>query len=250
MKEFYSMNNKQTEEWLQKANDDYISATVLMEKISPPQIEISCYHCQQCAEKALKAFCVENNVAFTKTHDLTILCNLCMTKNPNFSSLLNDCGILTPYSTQTRYPSTMQILESDAKTAIKMAKKILDFAQEKVLKKTYKENTMRHWFIKGDKTNAVLVGNFFNKKGFHDGQSGKTTLVQSVTINEQKKEYEIQTQNTLYHCSFDSIDFEGQDKSSFALPDYERIKNEYGQPVPCSTPPVTPGKGGHGEIGS
>ena len=48
-------------QWLEKAKDDYISAGVLMEKVIPPQIEIACYHSQQCAEKALKAFCVYAN---------------------------------------------------------------------------------------------------------------------------------------------------------------------------------------------
>ena len=28
-------------QWLQKAKDDYVSATVLMEKVQPPQIEIA-----------------------------------------------------------------------------------------------------------------------------------------------------------------------------------------------------------------
>ena len=243
------MNNKQTEKWLQKANDDYISATTLMDKVFPPQIEIACYHCQQCVEKTLKAFCVENNIAFPRTHDLTILCNLCILKEPRFSSLLNSCGILSPYSTQTRYPNTMQVSESDARAAIKMAKKILNFTQTKILKNTYKKNTIQHWYINTDKTNAVLVGSFFNKTGFQDGQNGKTSPIQSVAINKQEKEYEIKTANTLYHCSFDSINFEEQDKSSYVLPDYEQIKKEYSKQTTLNASLVPSGNGEHDAIG-
>ena len=45
------MASELVEQWLEKSKDDYISATVLMEKVVPPQIEIACYHCQQCADK-------------------------------------------------------------------------------------------------------------------------------------------------------------------------------------------------------
>lgn len=114
----------------------------------------------------------------------------------------------------------------------------------------FKKNTVRSWFIKSNSSKLnVMYGKAFNKEGVPNGHNVITSSIKSIIINEQEKEYEIQTQNTLYHCSFDSINFEEQDKSSFALPDYERIKNEYNQPVPCSTPPVTPGKNEHGAIG-
>lgn len=39
------MEYELTNQWLKKANDDYTSAKILMEKVLPPQIEIVCYHC-------------------------------------------------------------------------------------------------------------------------------------------------------------------------------------------------------------
>lgn len=115
-----------------KADDDYVSAKVLLENTNPPQIEIACYHSQQCAEKALKAFCALNGIEIQKTHNLIVLCQICMEHEQNFSSLLSDCAVLTPYSVQTRYPNNIQILESEAKTALALSKRIYDFVKENV----------------------------------------------------------------------------------------------------------------------
>ena len=129
------MEHELTNQWLQKSKDDYISATVLMEKVVPPQIEIACYHSQQCAEKALKAFCVFKGVEVQKTHNLIVLCQSCAVLDPEFSVLITDCARLTPYSVQTRYPNKIEILESEAKSALALSKKIYDFVEKKVLNK-------------------------------------------------------------------------------------------------------------------
>lgn len=103
----------------------------------------------------------------------------------------------------------------------------------------YKRNTMRHWYIGSEnycgKDYYLILGQFFNRPGLYDGLNGHSSEVMSVTINEEEEEYEIQTRNTLYHCSFDSLRFEQQDKSSYRLPDYERIKKKYWHPVDRSS---------------
>ena len=104
-REFYFMEYELTNQWLKKANDDYTSAKILMEKVLPPQIEIVCYHCQQCAEKALKAFCVYKKAEVQRTHNLIVLCQQCIALDSGFSVLISDCARLTPYSVQTRYPN-------------------------------------------------------------------------------------------------------------------------------------------------
>ena len=129
------MEHELVNQWLEKSYDDYISATVLMEKVFPPQIEIACYHCQQCAEKALKAFCVYKDAEVQRTHNLIVLCQQCITLDPDFSGLISDCAQLTPYSVQTRYPNNIEILESEAKAALVLAKRIYDFVSDKILEK-------------------------------------------------------------------------------------------------------------------
>lgn len=103
----------------------------------------------------------------------------------------------------------------------------------------YKRNTMRHWYVGSvnyyGKNYYLILGQFFNRPGLYDGLNGHSSEVKSVTINEEEEEYEIQTRNTLYHCSFDSLLFEQQDKSPYKLPEYERIKEKYWHPVDRSS---------------
>ena len=99
----------------------------------------------------------------------------------------------------------------------------------------YKLNTLRHWYLADYEWNGENVllayGQFYNRPGFYEGMNGHTSIVQSVKIKQEEKEYEIQTMNTLYHCSFDSCFFERQDASPYELPEYEAIKAEYYKPV-------------------
>lgn len=37
-------NTELSMQWLKKADDDYVSAEVLLENTNPPQIETACYH--------------------------------------------------------------------------------------------------------------------------------------------------------------------------------------------------------------
>ena len=103
------------------------------------------------------------------------------------------------------------------------------------MEKQYKLYTLRHWYLddyewKGEKV-LLAYGQFYNRPGFYEGMNGHTSIVQSVKINQEEREYEIQTMNNLYHCSFDSCFFERQDASPYELPEYEAIKAEYYKPV-------------------
>lgn len=61
--------------------------------------------CQQAAEKALKAFLIEKDTPFAKTHDLDQLVALCATLDPSFSRLSEAAAVLTPYAIAFRYPT-------------------------------------------------------------------------------------------------------------------------------------------------
>ena len=99
----------------------------------------------------------------------------------------------------------------------------------------YKLNTLRHWYLDNydwdGKKVLLAFGQFFNRPRIYEGMVGHTSIVQSVNINHEEKEFEILTMNTLYHCSFDSCFFERQDTSPFELPEYEAIKAEYYKPI-------------------
>lgn len=60
-------------EWLEFAAMDLDSAQFLL-GMRPVPVEIICYHCEQAAEKLLKAVLVAVDVEPPKTHDLIQLC--------------------------------------------------------------------------------------------------------------------------------------------------------------------------------
>jgi HEPN domain-containing protein len=58
-----------TGEWITKAEGDFATAQRELKAIDHPNYDAVCFHAQQCAEKYLKAFLQEANIAFPKTHD-------------------------------------------------------------------------------------------------------------------------------------------------------------------------------------
>jgi HEPN domain-containing protein len=59
-------------EWLSYARDDLETAEYLL-GMKPRKIEVICYHCQQCAEKALKAVLAFYEEDIPRSHDLRLL---------------------------------------------------------------------------------------------------------------------------------------------------------------------------------
>ena len=60
-------------EWVEKAEDDCYSAELLLRAGEHPMPGNSCFHSQQCAEKYLKTFLVENEIDFPRSHQLLVL---------------------------------------------------------------------------------------------------------------------------------------------------------------------------------
>ena len=61
------------------------------------------FHCQQGAEKLLKALLSEIGVVFRRTHDLTELCDLLADAGHALPPELADVDALTPYAVTFRY---------------------------------------------------------------------------------------------------------------------------------------------------
>ena len=117
----------QVSQWLSFARDDLLIARHAFEDIHPKQIFIACYHCQQAAEKALKAYLISKNTTFERTHDLVVLQGQCLDFEEGFDDLLADCSILTPYVTQARYPNTEEITEPETASALHRAERIVNY---------------------------------------------------------------------------------------------------------------------------
>lgn len=69
-----------------------------------PNYDTGCFHSQQCAEKYLKAYLQEENIAFNKTHDLSTLLNLLLPIEPTWATLRPTLDALTTYAVELRYP--------------------------------------------------------------------------------------------------------------------------------------------------
>jgi len=118
------MKNDIIDEWIKKAENDLLNAETVV-KIENPPTDTICFHAQQCAEKYLKAYLISKNVEIIRTHNLRYLLEECKKFAVDFESLREDAIILNSYSIETRYPGDFIVYSiSEAKNAIKMAKKI------------------------------------------------------------------------------------------------------------------------------
>ena len=118
-------------EWVNYSEKDYIAAQFLMTAVNPP-IEIICYHCQQSAEKLLKAFLIKNDIIPSRTHDLNLLVNECIKIENTISILKKECNRLNDFGVNTRYPNNMDLELEDAKIALKDAEKIKEYILSKI----------------------------------------------------------------------------------------------------------------------
>ena len=100
--EKYCMNEL-VKEWIHKAENDLLDAE---NNLRCPQIptDTVCFHCQQVAEKYLKAYLISQDKSFSKIHNLLRLMELCREIDQDFSKLKNNLIILNDYAVEIRYP--------------------------------------------------------------------------------------------------------------------------------------------------
>ena len=120
-------------EWIQVAYDDYDSAKYLFARPNQKPLEIICYHCQQSAEKSLKAFLCANDVEIPKTHDTGILNLQCTEIDNTFSKFQKICEELTIYATETRYPIRIEVDEGTANRILQQVLDIHNFVVDLVM---------------------------------------------------------------------------------------------------------------------
>jgi HEPN domain-containing protein len=64
----------------------------------PPFYDIAVYHCQQAAEKAVKAYLVYHGKPYAKTHDIEVLVDLACEVDSGFAKLADAADALTHYA--------------------------------------------------------------------------------------------------------------------------------------------------------
>jgi len=140
------VNQSPWQEWVRYAKNDMDVSIREMERECNPRhrhYEIIMMHCQQSAEKILKAYVIKNNPAINPkvfSHDLEAVRMECEKSNKKFSSprLIKHIAFLSAFIA-ARYPDfTFSIDASHAIRGINSAKRIFDFVSEQLgLEKVY-----------------------------------------------------------------------------------------------------------------
>lgn len=113
-------------DWLRKANDDMAVAERLLADEAAFSNAVT-FHCQQAAEKYIKAFLVWHEIDFPKTHDLEELLDLAETSNGNLAASLRHVIALTPYGVELRYPGDRpDATANEAHEAVTFARQVRD----------------------------------------------------------------------------------------------------------------------------
>ena len=94
---------RHTAQWVLKAEDDIESARTLA-ALARPKRDVACFHCQQAAEKYLKALLQELGLIVPRTHELNKLLNLLVRHDTTLAPLRRSVRSLTRYAVDFRYP--------------------------------------------------------------------------------------------------------------------------------------------------
>lgn len=123
---------REAQEWLSRAERDLRAARNELNAV-PPLPEMTAYHAQQAAEKALKAFLTLSSTPFRHTHDLVELQAQCEAIDPGFVRFLEAVQTLNPYATQFRYPGgPIAPPLTEAQHALGLSDAIIRFVQERL----------------------------------------------------------------------------------------------------------------------
>ena len=116
--------------WLDYAHMDYDAAVTLFEHYPQPY-EIICYHCQQAAEKAIKALFIRFDIpgGIPRKHDLSFLLNQLRGSVEIPAELRRCADALSVYGIISRYPNEIQVDQGRAGLALQYAKTVLEWAE-------------------------------------------------------------------------------------------------------------------------
>lgn len=117
------------QQWLERAHAD-LGFAALGQKEPRFTSEVS-FHCQQAAEKALKAYLAHHGVDFAWSHDIAYLLNLCESRNAAFQQFRQSAGTLTSYAVHFRYPRAGPDPSiEECQQALIISQEIFDFVVE------------------------------------------------------------------------------------------------------------------------
>lgn len=112
-----------TEEWVEKAEGDWMVAGREMRVRKSPNYDAVGFHCQQCVEKYLKGQLQEESITAPKTHDLGKLLDLLLPTHPLWAGMRLSADGLSSYAVDFRYPGDSADKE-EARSAVKLCRSV------------------------------------------------------------------------------------------------------------------------------
>ena len=128
----------ETRAWLLRAAEDLATATALT---SPATLRSALFHCQQAAEKSLKAFLTWHQTPFPKTHDLTLLSGLCLELDASLDAVMAPSLALTRFAVAMRYPGEIEEPSTeDVRQWLAVARAIFDAICSRLPQETHPDS--------------------------------------------------------------------------------------------------------------
>jgi HEPN domain-containing protein len=127
-----------TRDWVLKASQDMESAVYLGGREDLRVTAV--YHCQQAAEKIVKAFLGFHSLPVPRTHDIADLLDGAIVVQPSFAALDAEAILLNPLATKFRYPSNAwdnEPSEDEFTEALAAARRIYTFVLSVLPPETY-----------------------------------------------------------------------------------------------------------------
>ena len=121
------------EEWLNFAKEDLDTAKTLLNSEYLFNRSI-CYHCQQSAEKDLKAYIIYLDLPLNKTHNLIKIVDQISELDKEITHLQKAVEVLTDYIVTARYPDDSELItDEESKLAFNESEKINNYIKTKII---------------------------------------------------------------------------------------------------------------------
>jgi len=114
--------------WVLKAGSDLADARRTISGDGP--YDTACFHCQQAAEKFLKAFLAWHNCEIPKTHDIEEILLICSERNSRLKTLDFPAEEMSSYAVEMRYDFEFWPDRQTAKRALEEVERLWKVLKE------------------------------------------------------------------------------------------------------------------------
>ena len=123
-------DSRRFQDWINAAYDDYRAAQTLSK--DDTLNNVTAFHCQQCAEKALKGFILARTRQAVDGHNLTWLCRRAVSLDDSFREWMDESAALNRYYIETRYPTDIptEIDDEEIVSILRMTERLFYYVAD------------------------------------------------------------------------------------------------------------------------